>query len=120
MALRQLSALLLVLALTAHVASATYIGYIAPCAGVNSNKCTTAVGALNLTGITSCNQVTVGCYNSGCGSKDNSCPSCTDNGNYITLKCVASSTSCTNPRELSDTFYHLSLCALCFRRLHCA
>ncbi|GAQ88470.1 hypothetical protein KFL_004310080 [Klebsormidium nitens] len=98
MAHRQLPALLLVLALTAHVASATYIGYVAPCAGVNSNKCTSAIGALNLTSITSCNQVTVGCYNSGCGSRDNSCPSCTDNGNYITLKCVASSSSCTNPR----------------------
>lgn len=103
MAPRQLSALLLVLAVTAQAASATYIGYINGCVS-NTFKCTGNIGTLTLTNITSCNQVTVGCYASGCGSKDTSCPSCTDNGSSITLKCVSSgstgwSSTCANPSE---------------------
>lgn len=112
MAARQLtSALLLALALSAtHSASANFIGYIAPCANVNSLKCTGVSGTFKLTSVTSCNQVTVGCYGTDgamgtCGLfKDSaSCPSCTDNGDSVTLKCTAGS-SCTNPREQTELF----------------
>ena len=88
--------LLVALAFAAQLASATYIGYIDTCAGVNSLKCTGALGSMTLTGVSSCNKVTVGCYggfNAGsqtCSSSldSGSCPSCVDNGNSITLKCT--------------------------------
>lgn len=109
MAVHQLtSALLLALALsTTLTASANYIGYIAPCDQVDDLKCTGVAGSLPLDNIKSCTQVTVGCYATNlafaCGLfKDNDyCPRCIDNGDSITLKCVAKSTgsSCDNPRE---------------------
>ncbi|GAQ88469.1 hypothetical protein KFL_004310070 [Klebsormidium nitens] len=110
MASRQLSALLLVLALTAHVATATYIGYIAPCAGVTTRKCTGAIGSLTLTGITSCANINVGCYKSvgsgnTCGSEDDSCPKCTDLGGSIKLECENDlwflNSNCDNPKAYS-------------------
>ena len=103
MASRQLSALLLVLALSAHVATANFIGYMAPCDGVNSIKCTGTDKTLDLNGIKSCSQVKVGCYNNAfiCGSftLDNySCPKCTVTATGITLECKSGS-SCNNPSE---------------------
>ncbi|GAQ88473.1 hypothetical protein KFL_004310110 [Klebsormidium nitens] len=105
MAPRQLSILLLVLALTAQAATATYIGIIAPCVGINSLKCYGAYGTVTTTLITSCNQVTVGCYKSygsgdTCGAKDTSCPSCKDNGQSVTISCSTSGT-CSNPNPIA-------------------
>ncbi|GAQ85328.1 hypothetical protein KFL_002290180 [Klebsormidium nitens] len=114
MASRQLSALLLVLALTAQAASANYVGYVDPCSGSTTNKCSAAaLGTYNPPGLTSCNGIIVSCYTSytndgKCGStKDTTCPACVVSGNTVTLSCTnkPSGGQCanTNPVQYSGT-----------------
>ncbi|GAQ88472.1 putative root cap family protein [Klebsormidium nitens] len=82
---------------------------MAPCDDVDELKCTGVDKTLDLKGIKSCSQVTVGCYKFpiACGKltlDGGSCPKCSVTATGIKLECKDYSCSSDNPKTYSGGF----------------